>query len=292
MYARKIAQLAPTHERRHLRRNVGTLTYRRNRKKSRKAPVARETQVTRHRQLFLIFLFAVSQFFFLQSSMFVVSDVAVKGDGKITEGSILKAMGIGTGARYWELSPERIAADIEEMNAVESAKVDVLFPGKVAVSVAERKPIFTVASLARTSQLFNVDREGVVVSKGPAPAGSLRVVIDRDVKVGGRLSANELEVATYMRGHLRPALKARLDSVRFDDQGDLTLRVAYKAGKIPVRLGRPEKLSYKLFLLEELLASLKAESAQVVSIDLRFSTPIVRQPYTKPATPPEAVPAE
>ncbi len=292
MYARKIAQLAPTHERRHLRRNVGTLTYRRNRKKSRKAPVAREIQVTRHRQLFLIFLFVVSQFFFLQSSMFVVNDVAVQSGDKVDEASVLKAMGISPGARYWEISPESLQADVQELNGVESAKVDVLFPGRVSVNVAERKPLFTVSSLARTKQVYNVDREGVVISKGAAPAGSLRVVLDRDIKVGGRLSANELEVCEYLRGHIRPGLKARLDSVRFDDEGGMTLRVAYKAGKIPIRLGRPEKLSYKLFLLEELLASLKAEGAEVVSVDLRFSTPIVRQPYQKPATPPEAVPAE
>jgi cell division septal protein FtsQ len=273
-----------------MRRGCGTLTYRRNRKKSRKAPVVREVVVSRHRQLFLVFLFAVSQFFFLQSSMFVVRDISVKGDTSLGEASILAAMGLGEGTRYWEVSPENLQADILEIHGLESAKVDVAFPGRVTVQVAERKPVFTVSSFARTTQLFTVDKQGVVVGKGEAPKGSLRVVLDRPVKVGGLLSPDELEVCTYLRSHLSGFLAQRLAHVRFDDRGDVTLRVAYGTAKIPVRLGRPEKLSYKLFLLEELLGSLKAESAQVVSIDLRFSTPIVRQPYQKPAAP--EVPAE
>ena len=252
--------------------------------------MVREIVVTRHRQLFLVFLFVVSQFIFVQSSMFTVRDVRIKGQSEIKEASIRQAIGIGSDARYWDLSPENLRADILEVNGMASATVDVIFPDRVLINVSERKPLFTVASLARTKHPYSVDKEGVVLAEGQGPKGALRIVLDRDVKVGGRLSANELEVCNYLHTHITPTLKSRLDSLRFDDHGDLTLLVAYRDGKIPVRLGRPEKLTYKLFLLEELLASLKAEAAQVVSIDLRFSTPIVRQPYTKPAV--EAPPAE
>lgn len=289
LYARKIAQLADT--RRHMRRGCGTLTYRRNRKKSRKAPVVREIVVTRHRQLFLIFLFVVSQYIFVQSSMFTVRDIRIKGQSEIKESAILKALGLGTDTRYWDISSDNLKADVLEVNGLASASVDVIFPDRVQVNVAERKPIFTVSSLARTRRPFTVDKEGVVLAEGQAPKGSLQIVLDRNVKVGGRLSANELEVCNYLHSHLSSTLKGRLDSLRFDDHGDVTLRVAYRDGKIPIRLGRPEKLAYKLFLLEELLASLKAENAQVVSVDLRFSTPIVRQPFSKPVEP-EAPPAE
>lgn len=253
--------------------------------------MVREIVVTRHRQLFLIFLFVVSQYIFVQSSMFTVRDISIKGQSEIKEASILKALGLSPDTRYWDLSAENLKADVLEVNGLASASVDVVFPDRVQVSVAERKPVFTVSSLARTKHPFTVDKEGVVLAEGRAGKGSLQIVLGRNVRVGGRLSANELEVCNYLRSHLSPTLKSRLDSLRFGDHGDVTLRVAYRNGKIPVRLGRPEKLAYKLFLLEELLASLKAENANVVSIDLRFSTPIVRQPYTKPAEP-EAPPAE
>lgn len=276
-----------------MRRNVGTLTYRRNRRKSRKAPVVREGHSSRHRQLFLVFLFVVSQFFFLQSSMFVVNEVTVNGQSVVDEATILKAMGIEEQARYWELSPEGLQTGILALNGMESAKVDVVFPGRVSVNVAERKPIFTVASRGSSSKLFSVDKDGVVVGEGAAPDNALRVLLDRPVRVGGFLSANELEVCAYLKTHLTKGTRDRLESVRFDDNGDVTLRVAYLNGKIPVQLGRPEKLSYKLFLLEELISSLKQESAEVVSIDLRFSTPIVRQPVQlQKAADSEAPPAE
>ncbi len=280
MYARKLAQLADT--RRHMRRGCGTLTYRRNRKKSRKAPVVREIQISRHRQLFLVFLFSVSQFFFLQSSMFVVSDIAVKGGNTVKETAIRKAMNVKSGARYWELSPQGLQEDILGLHGLEAAQVNLLFPGKLDVTVSERRPLYTVAASAEPGQTYTVDKDGVVLAKGQTGPKSLQLLVDRVPRVGGRISSNELEISAFLHGHLSQSIRDRLVSVNFDGRDEVTMRIKYRDDSIPVRMGRGERLSYKLFLLEELLASLKAESAPVLSIDLRFSTPIVRKPYKKP----------
>lgn len=280
MYARKLAQLADT--RRHMRRGCGTLTYRRNRKRSRKAPVVRDIQISRHRQLFLVFLFSVSQFFFLQSSMFVVSDISVKGEGTVKEAAIRKAMNVKSGARYWELSPQSMQEDILSLHGLEAAQVNLLFPGKLDVTVSERRPLYTVAASSDPASVHTVDKDGVVLAKGRAGPKSLQLLIDRVPRIGGRISPNELEISGFLQGHLSSSLRERLVNVNFDGRDEVTMRIKYRDGSIPVRLGRGEKLSFKLFLLEELLASLKAESAPVLSIDLRFSTPIVRKPYQKP----------
>lgn len=287
MYARKLAQLADT--RRHMRRGCGTLTYRRNRKKSRKAPVVREMQVSRHRQLFLVFLFSVSQFFFLQSSMFVVRDVAVQGQSSVKEASIRKAMDVRAESRYWEISPESMRQDILALHVIEDARVDMLFPDRLDVTVTERKPLYTVAAKKQPKETYTVDRSGVVLDQGKAGPESLKILLDRSPRVGGRISSDELEISNFFQEHMSQALKARLVSVDFDRRDEVTLRVKYRDGTIPVRLGRGEKLGFKLFLLEELLASLKAESAQVLSIDLRFSTPIVKKPYQKPSSQEQAL---
>lgn len=288
VYARKLAQLADT--RRHMRRGCGTLTYRRNRKKNRKAPVMREVQITRHRQLFLVFLFSVSQFFFLQSSMFIVRDVSVEGQSTVKEKAIRKVMNVSQDSRFWEISPEAMQADILGIHGLESVDVNLHFPGQLKVQVAERKPVFTVASVSDPKNTFTVDKSGVVLAKGNIGKQSLQVLVDRTPKVGGRISADELEIATYLQGHLSKGLRDRLVSTSFDARDEVTLRVKYRDGSIPVRLGRGERLSYKLFLLEELVTSLKNEGAHVLSIDLRFSTPIVRKPF-RPAKVEEA-PAE
>ena len=274
-----------------MRRGCGTLTYRRNRKKTRKAPVVREVQVTRHRQLFLVFLFSVSQFFFLQSSMFVVRDVSVEGYSAVKEKTIRKAMNVASDVRYWEISPEDMQSDILTIHGLEGANVDLVFPGQLAFQVSERKPLFTVAAASDPKSTFTVDKTGVVLAKGHMGKGTLQVLVDRTPKIGGRISSDELEICTYLQGHLSKALQERLLSTTFDERDEVTLRVKYRDGSIPVRLGRGERLSYKLFLLEELLTSLKTEGAQVLSVDLRFSTPIVRKPF-KPAKVEEAPPAE
>lgn len=254
--------------------------------------MAREVVSTSHRPLFLVFLFVVSQFFFAQSSMFKVQDVRVTGSTKFPESAVLAAMDLGPESTFWDLSAERLESNILDLHGVESAEVTVAFPNRVDVRVSDRQPLFTVSSLATTRQPFSVDKTGLILGRGEAPPGSLRLVIERDVRAGGRLSGNELEVALYLKDHLRPFLLQRLGQVRFDERGEVTLMVSYQSAKIPVRLGRAERLSYKLFLLEELLASLKAESAKVVSIDLRFSTPIVRQPVVKSATPEASPPSQ
>ncbi len=286
MYARKIAQIADS--RRHLRRGCGTLTYRRSRKKGRKAPVTRtrEVKVTRHRQLFLVFLFAVSQFFFLQSSLFVVRDITVEGHAKTDKKTILQAMGLGDEARYWTLSPTDLAREVLELHQLESANVQVLFPSRVSVTVRERKPAFSVASIGRSQHAFLVDKDGVILGEGKPPAGFVKMIVDRPLKLGGQLTNDELEVATYLHSHLTPTLAKRLDRIKFSKRGDVALRIRYGKDGFWVRLGRPEKLSYKLVLLEELIASLKAESADFASIDLRYSTPVVRKKFQAPPTVP------
>lgn len=282
LYARKISQIADS--RRHLRRGCGTLTYRRSRKKGRKAPVTRTREVTatRHRQLFLVFLFAVSQFFFLQSSLFVVRDITVEGQKKTDKKTILQAMGLGEDARYWSLSPNDLTNEVLELHQLESASVEVLFPSRVSVTVRERQPVFSVASIGKSQHAFLVDKDGVILGAGKAPAGAVSMVVDRPVKLGGQLTNDELEVATYLQTHLRPTLAKRLERIKFNKRGDVALRIRYGTGGFWVRLGRPEKLSYKLVLLEELIASLKAESADFASIDLRYSTPVVRKKFQAP----------
>lgn len=226
-----------------------------------------------------MFLFVVCQLIFVGSSIFQVHDVSIKTEEGLPESVIRQAMDLGPKPRYWDMSAANLEAGIQELDGVESAKVDVGFPGSLSVMVTERKPLYTVSSAATTSHPFTADKAGIVLGPGHAPTGALSVIVARPVKKGGRLSPRELRVLDRLQAHLTPELQAKLDTVSFDSHGDLLLRLKHKQGLLPVRLGRPEKLSYKLFVLEELLDSLKREGSEVVSIDLRFTTPIVRGPF-------------
>lgn len=278
MYARKIAQISET--RRYARRNAGSLSYRRQRKASVDSQAIRERGTSRHRQLFLVFLFTVCQFIFLQSSIFSLKDITIEGDRAISKEVIRGAMDLGDSPSYWSLAPQDIQSSLADLQGVESARVKLGFPSSLSVTIIERKPVYRICWVAAAHTAYGVDREGVIVADEPPQAGPISIALQRPVRVGGRLSPSELKVLEFFSKNAANPLLTDIKLIEFSNDGEVTLRFAYKTLTIPIRLGRPEQLGYKLFVLQELMSSLKAERAVVLSIDLRFTTPIVRTPVT------------
>ena len=77
-------------------------------------------------------------------------------------------------------------------------------------------------------------------------------------------------------GNIRPSF-IKIRAIKLGVTGEVAFRMKYGNDNIWVRLGRPEKLQYKLFLLNELLAKLEKEKSKVESIDLRYSAPVVKK---------------
>lgn len=281
MHARRIAQIADS--RRHLRRGSGSLTYRRAKKKSKKPNSHREIKISRKGPLFLMMLFFVSQYFFLQSSLFQVSDVVVEGNEVVPLDSIRANLGLSEHTRFWEVSPQTLKGSVLELHRLQDAEVAMAFPGRVRVKVQERAPAFSAAALGSERQWYAVDRDGVILNQRAPEKGAFKVLLDRPLRVGTQLSAKELEVILYFQKSLKPSLRQRLRTVKLNKRHEVALKISFKNKYLWVRLGRPEKMGYKLFLLEELLNQLKKERSQVASVDLRYSTPVVR--LAKPAVP-------
>lgn len=274
MHARRIAQIADS--RRHLRRGSGSLTYRRAKRKSKKPLAHREIKISRKGPLFLMMLFFVSQYFFLQSTLFQVSDVVVEGNEVVPLDSIMANLGLSEHTRFWEVNPVGLKGSVLELHRLQDAEVSMAFPGRVRVKVQERAPSFSAASLDDENKWYAVDQDGVILNQRAPEKGGFRVMLDRPLRLGAQLSAKELEVILYFQQSLKPTLRDRLRTVKLNKRHEVALKISFKNKYLWVQLGRAEKLSYKLFLLEELLTQLKREQAQVASVDLRYTAPVVR----------------
>lgn len=276
VHARKVAQIADS--RRHLRKSSGVLIHRRTSKKNRGRKVSSNGEV-RHSQtrpLFLVFLFLVTQYFFFGSPLFQVRDVIVNSSPRVSEKEIRSRLSLSDSSSTWAVSKSSIEMDLTGHPLLKDAQIDVVFPGRVTVSVSERKPRFYAAYHGTTEVWYSVDEEGVVFESVKPLKNQVKFLLSRPLKVGSRLSPSELEIIDYFQKELSPKLGQRFRDVKITKSLDLAIKLSFQNRDIWVRLGRPERMTYKLFLLEKLLAQLAPQTEQIESIDLRFSAPLVK----------------
>ena len=278
MHARKISQIAES--RRHLRRDSGALTYRRAKKKPRKANAKRERTFCRRRPLFLIFMFVVSQFYFLQSPLFQFNDVQIEGEKSVSEEDIESNLGLAETTSFWDVSDVALEENLMMMHRLREAQVDRSFPGRVSVTVSERKPAYFAAFIGNTKTWCSIDSDGVVLDETQANGDHLRILLSHPVRPGGQVRSSDLKAIRFFEDNLKGKLREQILAIKLGANGEVAFRMKYGGNPIWVRLGRPEKLSYKLFLLQERMVKLTNDKSAVESIDLRYSAPVVKT--TKP----------
>ena len=263
--------------RRHLRRESGSLTFRRLKKKARTASSKREMDFSRRRPLFLVLLFLLTQFYFMRSPLFEFRELEISGAISVPEEAIESRLGLPEKANFWEISPQSLQANLANLHRLEEADVKVTFPGRVQVQVEERKPSFFVASINRTNNWYTADKAGVILESSSPNSRSLRFLLSYPVRSASQVKEKDLQIVHFFQDHLDDDLRQKIRVIKIGQDQELALRVNYGAEPIWVRLGRPERLPYKLFLLQELTAQLTKEKEKILSIDLRYSAPVVRK---------------
>ncbi len=274
MYARKIAQLADSQ--RQTRRVSGVLTYRRTRRRNKVSTVLRESRVPRHRTLFLIFLFAVSQYFFFNSQLFQVHEVEITGNRAVSEPDLVEALGLGSREGYLGISSDLLRERLLLLDRVQEADVELQFPGRVRAQVTERIPRYSAAYQHAPEVWYAVDGQGVVLGQKVPDKGGWRILVPRKLKSGALLSEAEQKIVTELQGRVSQSLRQRLIVIKINQRSEVALKISFKDQPLWVRLGRPEKMEYKLFLLEQLLQQLRSEATEIELIDLRHSAPVVK----------------
>ena len=221
-------------------------------------------------------MFLVTQYFFLNSPLFQVRDVVVNPSAGVSEEEIRSRLSLTESSNFWRLSPSSLESDLLGHHLLSGADVDVSFPGRVVVNVSERTPSFYVAYRGKSKAWFSVDDNGVVLESVKPLKKQLKFLLARPLKKGSLLSAAELDIVRYFQESLSPSLSKRLRDVKIRKNLDLSVKLSFQNRYIWARLGRPERMTYKLFLLEKLLAQLATQKEQIKSIDLRYSAPLVK----------------
>lgn len=279
MHAKKIAPISDS--RRYLRQDSGALTYRRSKKRARKSVQGREQTQSRRKPLFLVFLFCVAQFYFMQSSLFQIRELEIDGSEHLSESAIKSKLGLGLHENYWDVNSYSLQENLASLHTLERAEVAVSFPSRVKVVVQERQASFFAAFHGNTKTWFSVDGDGVVLESFKPDKKGLKMVLPYPLKAGIQIRETDLQLIRFFQDQLTGDLENRVKALKIRQDGSLALKTVFSKRSIWVKFGRPERLQYKLFLLKELLRQLGHEKAELASVDLRYSTPVVKKRQVK-----------
>jgi cell division protein FtsQ len=143
-----------------------------------------------------------------------VREVTVEGTSRLSVEQILAAADVQRGRSLFRLDPETIAARIEALPPVESARVSRDWPHRVVIAVVERRPVAMVMTGTGATLL---DRTGVpfaTVAQPPEDLVPVAVGAPVDATMRGGAGAADAKAAMGAFSALPQHLQARVERVR------------------------------------------------------------------------------
>ncbi|MBZ0253550.1 MAG: FtsQ-type POTRA domain-containing protein, partial [Candidatus Methylomirabilis sp.] len=229
------------------------------------------------RKFSLLLFFAIAQGLFLMSPLFRLSEVEVAGNDRLSDRKILEQADLAPGSYLWALSPTGIENRLMELRELKSASVGLAMPGRVVLNVRERDPVMLVSSKGQPGRWYEADTEGVIL--GPVRAGSAglpRLLLPAAVPASRKIDPTPVLVALKARTWVEESLPGKVRSYEVDDLQSVSVGTEFLGTPIVVRVGTLQSMDYKMHILRAILDRLTSEKRKVASVDLRFSSPVVK----------------
>jgi cell division protein FtsQ len=180
----------------------------------------------------------------LGSSVLVVRHVQVAGDHRVTGAQVRAAAGIRPGTPLARLDGAGIAARVERLAWVQSARVSRSWPDGVTITVQERVPALAVADGA---QFEVVDIGGVVLWTSAARPARLPLLRSAPAQLRG---SAVVRAAVMVMDDLPAAVRGRVGAVTATAADAITLHLR---GGATVRWGGTGRAAAKARELQALL---------------------------------------
>ena len=216
-----------------------------------------------------VVLFGLAGFGLTRTSVLDVDHIRVQGADPGQESAVRTASGVTLGAPLVEITPASVAAKVENLAWVQTAKVTRVWPGSVQIVVTPRVP---VAVAGTGADAVTIDRSGQVIGAitGPRVLPSLELAPPR---VGQTVSA-PWRSALVVVADLPAPLRAEVTSARVGSNGiELILR-----GGIEVRFGDGSRLRAKSVALQALLDQAGRSSIQRIDVRVPANPSLTRTP--------------
>ena len=232
----------------------------------------RRTEVRRRRRVFLSSLALVGVlgggFGLTRSALFDVDSIKIAGRERAPRDDVLEAAGLADRTQLTDVEPGHIEARLERLPWVRSAQVERRWPGTIAISLVEHRPV----AIAPTGDAWaEIDAEGDVLAINDSPDPTLPILDGVEaVGVGERVGAvGAVRVASLLPAALRPLVS----SVRAEgDSVELLLQPRGRAV-----LGAPVDLGEKLTAIQTVLATVEPGSVSVLDVRVPAAPVLTRR---------------
>jgi cell division protein FtsQ len=239
--------------------------------------------VARASAAFIVAGFALYQTlsFVLASEALTVTRITVQGNQRMSRGEVLGLLDGLSGASIVMTDLESWRQRLLASPWVAHASIRRMFPGTLAVSITERRPI-GIGRMKGT--LFLIDRTGAVIDEfGPNYADlDLPIIDGLGVKPGDDGTADEARAA--LAGRLmselesRPGLASRVSQIDVTDRRNAI--VLLKGDTALLRLG-DERFSERVQAYLDLMPALRERMPGIDYVDLRFGERVVVRPLNE-----------
>ncbi len=223
---------------------------------------------------FFVLIILLAAYVLLQSPLFLIKKVDVRGNSRLTAGEVVRVSGIVTDVNIFKADLKKGAERIKTLPLVKEAEITRKYPGTVIITVRERVP---VAMVVVDGNFVELDRNGYYLRQGKAGATGLPVITGGPVKSAGPgrpLEGQGLDTALEVVESIPAELCAALSEVHVAGDGCVTL---YTLDRVECRLGLPKELDTKGSYVLQVLENLREQNARIEYVDFSIiSSPVVK----------------
>ncbi len=227
--------------------------------------------------LLLLFLLSTGVFVFLHSPGFYLSSFEVRGNDRLTEKEVIDLSGLLYGEHLMVAFDSAIRNAIVADPWIRDVTVRMAYPGRIIITVQERRPAAILTSPA--GAFYLIDERGFLLDQQPSPDGDLIIVTgmnENDTAAAGQAPSARLTTALrVVRMAETVNLPLPVQEVSTGPAGEVDL---FLAGGVRAVLGLVgADLAHLFQVLAGVLESLGEEARAVNYVDLRFERPVVQK---------------
>jgi len=236
---------------------------------------------------------------FFANSDYSLKTIEVTSDGNLSRETIVRTADISEGKNIFSIDLPKVQEKLGALPQVEESRVQRILPGKIIISIQERRPVAWVVPPDTNTGSFNfedaylVDRRGILLKpKSLAPEYlGLPLIIGVSIsncQAGQPLEQDEVKAALDLIRASTEILQARFQIQSIDVSKQYCLQVTDKQ-RASITFGT-DAIEWQLHRLETLLNYCDKNNRELQTVNLmaQRNVPVTFVPQAEPTTPLES----
>src|SRR6516165_3049681 len=233
---------------------------------------------------------------FFANSDYSLKTIEVTSDGNLSRETIVRTADISEGKNIFSIDLPKVQEKLGALPQVEESRVQRILPGKIIISIQERRPVAWVVPPDTNTGSFNfedaylVDRRGILLKpKSLAPEYlGLPLIIGVSIsncQAGQPLEQDEVKAALDLIRASSEILQARFQIQSIDVSKQYCLQVTDKQ-RASITFGT-DAIEWQLHRLETLLNYCDKNNRELQTVNLmaQRNVPVTFVPQAEPTTP-------